>query len=68
MLNNYNPMGFFIRGIHAALTDDGAGVVRPLLVLAAWAIVALIIATLTFRWESGDSALSMPRHTVPQTA
>lgn len=45
------PFGYLIDGVRAGLAGDSPGVLKPTLILAASAILALAISIVTFRWD-----------------
>lgn len=53
VLSNLLPFRYFFQAVQAALRGDGVALLLPLAVLAGFTLLALVLAAVTFRWETG---------------
>ncbi len=58
VLSNILPLTHMSDGIQAALVGNTEGLLVPMSILAGYTVLALVLATITFRWDPDSSALA----------
>jgi len=51
-IGHFLPFSYLIEAEHAAFAANAPGVVLPLLILFGFTILAMLLALVTFRWDS----------------
>lgn len=52
------PISHFVEGLRFALNANGTGILMPLLILIGFSAGAVLLSTLTFRWDSEQAVVS----------